>query len=156
MKKWTILFLATIAIGLFTRVEPTGTDVATLEPVKLLYVDSKNGAYYVTTDTGQTGRGTTVATAIADLKATSTGKVFLDTAEHLLVSRSARESLGRFSTYLRPDCSVTISVGTPDAEKASSFLDAHKPDFTLNDLRAGDDDIPVLYCGKGEMRLEKP
>lgn len=155
MKRWIVFLVITVLLGLFIRVEPTGTDVAALEPVKLLYVDSRDGVYFLSTDTGQQGRGNTVSRAISDLKETSTGKIYLDTAQHLLISRSAWEAVDRLSEHLRPDCSVTVAEGIPDVEKASSFLDSHKPDYTLNDFRAGEKKVPVLYFGDGGMRLEK-
>lgn len=155
MKRWIVFLAVTVLLGLYIRVEPTGTDVASLEPVKLLYVDSRDGAYFLTTDTGQQGRGNTVSQAISDLKETSTGKVYLDTAQHLLISRSAWEAVDRLSEHLRPDCSLTVAEGIPNAEKAAAFLDTHKPGFTLNDFRAGEKKVPVLYFGDGGMHLEK-
>lgn len=156
MKKWALLIGGVLVIGLFIRVKPAGVDVAALKPVEVLYVDSKNGSYYLFTDTGQQGSGKTVQLAIKDLKARSSGKVFLNTAEHLLISPVAWEAVGRFSQYLRPDCGVVIAVGQPDMKNVPDFLQTHKPDVTLNDLRAGERGIPVLYSGEGGMCLEQP
>lgn len=156
MKKWALYCGAILAIGIFIRIKPTGVDVAALEPVELLYVDSRNGMYYLATDTGQEGSGKTVALAVSDLKARSSGKIFLNTAEHLLVAPSAWEAVERFSRHLRPDCSVVIAAGQPDVEAVSQFLRTHKPGFTINDLRAGDTDVPLLHANEGGMLLEKP
>ncbi len=156
MKRWSLLLIFTIAAGILPRIHRAGTDVAALEPVELMYLTSQNGIYYLYTDTGQQGRGNTLANAVSDLKAVSGKKLFLNTAEHLLVSPSALEAVDRISTYLRPDCSLTLAEGEPDTEQAAPFLDTHKPEFTLNDYRAGDRDIPVLQCQEGEMRLDKP
>lgn len=156
MKRWALFCGVILAIGLFIRIKPTGVDVAALEPVELLYVNSQNGIYYLTTDTGQQGEGKTAQLAMSDLKAKSSGKIFLNTAEYLLISPSALEAVDRFSRHLRPDCSVVIAEGEPDMEVASQFLRTHKPEFTLNDLRAGDTNVPLLYSGEGGMVLEKP
>lgn len=156
MKRWIVLFVVTVLLGLFIRVDPTGTDVAALEPVKLVYLDSRDGSYYLTTDTGGRGSGNTLAAAVSDLKASAAGKIHLGTAQHLLVSPSAWEAVGRLSEYLRPDCSVTVARGAPDMESAAVFLDTHKPDYTLNDFRAGDKKVPILHSGEGGMLLEKP
>ncbi len=156
MKRWSLFFVVTVTVGLLTRLPHTGTDVAKLEPVELVYVDSRQGEYYICTDTGQQGRGNTAAKAVADLKATASGRVFLGTAEHLLVTPSAQKSIGKFAPYLRPDCSVALAQGEPDMEKAAPFLDAHDPGVTLNDYRAGRKILPVLRMEEGRMHLEKP
>lgn len=156
MKKWIVFCAAAIAIGIFVRLKPADVDVAALEPVELLYVVSQNGMYYLATDTGQQGSGKTVQLAISDLKRRSSGEIFLHTAQYLLISRSAWEAVERFSQHLRPDCSIIIAVGQPDMEAVSGFLRTHKPGFTLNDLRAGDTDVPFLYSDGGGMLLEKP
>ncbi len=156
MKKWAFFCGAILAIGVFVRIKPTGVDVAALEPVELLYVDSRNGMYYLMVDTGQEGSGKTVAEAISNLKDRSSGKIFLNTAEHLLVSPAAWEAVERFFQHLRPDCSVVIAAGQPDMEAAPLFLRTHKPGFTINDLRAGDTDVPLLRSDEGGMLLEKP
>lgn len=156
MKHWAVFGVVALLFGFFLRLEPTGTDVAALEPVKLLYVDSREGTYYLATDSGHRAQGNTVSAAVSNLKSAATGKLYLDTAEYLLVSSSAWEAVGRLSQYLRPDCIVTVARGIPDAEKASSFLDTHKPDFTLNDFRAGEKSVPILNSREGGMYLEKP
>lgn len=156
MKRWFLFCGVILAVGLLIRIKPTGLDVAALEPVELLYVNSQNGTYYLATDTGSQGSGQTVAQAISDLKAKSSGKVFLNTAEHLLIAPSAWESVERFSQHLRPDCSVVIVEGEPDMETAAQFLRTHKPGYTLNDLRAGNTNVSILYTVEGGMVLEKP
>ncbi len=156
MKRWVLFFLAAILAGLLTRLEHTGSDVAKLEPVELLYVERYMGLFVVTTDTGQQGQGPTARQALEDLEQTSVGQIYLGTAEHLLLSDSARDSISRFAPFLRPDCTVTLAQGSPDLEKAAAYLDSHSPGVTLNDLRAGERAIPLLKTGEGGMSLEKP
>lgn len=156
MRRWSLLLLAVLAVGLFTRLEPAGTDIAALEPVELVYVQQQLGVYVVTTDTGQQGRGSTARRVIENLKETSAGEIFLGTAEHLLLAPSARESASRFAPFLRPDCTVTLVQGSPDLEMAAAYLDTHDPGVTLNDLRAGEEALPLLHTWEGGMILEKP
>ncbi len=156
MKRWIILFLATVALGLLARMDHTGTDVAQLEPVEVVYVDVDEGIYIVSTDTGQQGRGITLAGAIDGLKQGASGKVFLETAEHLLVSPAARESLPRLLQLLRPDCSLALAQSEPNMVTVARFLDTHRPGLTLNDYRALRRELPVLYTWEGGMNLENP
>ncbi len=155
MKRWSLLLLVSLAAGLLIRLDSRGTDIAALEPVELVYVQQQMGVYIVTTDTGQQGRGTTALSAIENLKETSTAEIFLGTAEHLLLSPSARESASRFAPFLRPDCTVTLALGTPELEMAAAYLDTHEPGVTLNDLRAGERELPLLRTWEGGMILEK-
>lgn len=154
MKKWLFFSAAILAVGIFARIDHTGTDVSKLEPVKLVYMDSQNGIITLAADTQAQGSGNTVAGAVAALKDGAKGKILLETAEHLLVTPGAWEAVSRLMPYLRPDCSVTVAKGTPELQAAADFLDIHKPNFTLNDLRAGDSRVPMLHTQEGRMRLE--
>ncbi len=155
MKRWMVLFGVVIALGLAMKTKHTGQDVAALQPVELLYVQQMWGEYVVTTDTGQQGRGRTAAQAIQNLKETTSGEIFLGTAEHLLLSVNSRDAVSRFARYLRPDCSVTLVLGEPEPAQAAAFLDTHHPGLTLNDYRAGAQDVPVLDATEGGLILNE-
>lgn len=156
MKRWIIFCAVTVAVGVFTRLKPAGVDIAALEPVEVMYVDSQNGSYCLFTDTDQQGCGKTADQAISRLKASASGEIYLETAQYLLLSPAAWESVERFAKYLRPDCAIALTVGLPDMETAAQFLNTHKPGYTVTDLQAGDRKVPVLYCQEGRMRLERP
>jgi hypothetical protein len=57
------------------------TDVAQLKPVEVIRVSTFAGGVLVETDTGDSGVGRDIERAIADLKQTTDGDVFLDTVD---------------------------------------------------------------------------
>lgn len=130
-----------------------GTDVAALQPIELLRVSMSQGAVLVQTDTGSMGIGDTPQAAFEDLKRTTAGDVFLETAEHLIVTPEAVALLPGLTAFLRPACNVCVEQGTADLETAAAFLNAHQPGITLQDYRAGETGLPVLVTQEGRMCL---
>lgn len=152
MKRWFFfdaLFLAAVLLW-----KPfDGTDVARLQPVEVIRVSKQDGMILVETDTGDSGTGADLAGAFGDLKKTTAGEVFLETAEHLLVSSDGLELLPALEDYLRPSCNIYIEKGAADLEQAAEYLTAHESDITLSDYRAGMHALPVLQTAEGRMLL---
>lgn len=128
-----------------------GEDVARLEAVKTVEISCQNGAVVIKTDTGAVGVGGSLREAFDDLEETATGTVFLETAEYLLITPECRGLLDALWTYLRPSCAVCLLEGSGDLEKAGEYLDAHKPDTTLMDCRAGEEKLPRLLIQEERM-----
>ncbi len=154
MKKYAILLLAALAAGLAVRVPPQGVDVAKLQPVELLQVICEGGQCRVETDTGQTGIGRNPEEAFKNLMEQSQAVIFLETAEHLLVNEGALRVLDQLEPYLRPDCSVVLVRGRGNLEAAARYLDIHRPETDLADVRAGDRCLSRLTIGERGMTLE--
>ena len=152
MKKWFFL-LAALLLGAVTGGVPfSGVDAAELQPVELLYLNMLE----ISTDTGDSGRGADLASAFRDLKAGAAGKIFLETADTLLLDPSCKELSNELPQYLRPACGVCLGVGDiskTDLWEINEYLSAHEPGVTLLDLRAGQTVIPILRFKLGEMRL---
>ena len=129
------------------------SDVADLKPVELIYIDAERGPVLVKTDTGGSGRGQTLAEAFQDLKQTTAGNIFLETADHLIVSEKARPYLQSAVRFLRPACNVCVADREPELETAAAFLRTHEPNMTLQDFRTGIRDLPKLRSIEGRMYL---
>lgn len=130
-----------------------GTDVAKLEPVEVVYVTLDGREVVIETDTAASGRGADIEAAFTNMKETAAGEVFLETADHLILSRNAEKLLPELSGYLRPACSVCIGDGEIDLKQAAAYLSVHEPVLTMTDWRAGSGALPVLTYGEGEMRI---
>ncbi len=150
MKKWLLLLCF---CGLLLWKPFTATDVARLKPVEVLRVSTFAGGVLVETDTGDSGVGDNIEKAIADLKHTTDGDVFLDTVDRLLISPAAVSLLPDLGDYLRPGCNVCVEMGQVELESVSAYLNMHEPDVTLQDHRAGQRALPVLYVVDGRMHL---
>ena len=134
MKKWLVFAAAVTAVAILSRRPHPARDVARLEPVQAVYIYQKNGTLCFETDTGAAGSGKTLTEAAADLKASASGEIFLDTAEFLLIDPEVTITTA-FHTLLRPTCGVTFTHATPDLQAAADYLTIHQPFVTLLELR---------------------
>jgi len=130
-----------------------GRDVAKLSPVEVLYMDIQNGTICLKTDTGNVGLGENVTQALENMKKTTPGTVFLETADYLLVTEKAADLIGQLRQHLRPNCGVCIAEGEIQLEKIAEYLNAHEPEVSLQELRTGSKELPVLTMEKGRAEL---
>lgn len=131
------LLLALLAV-------PGGTDAAKLAPAQLVYIQSEDELVSIRTDMGNIGEGESLEEAFADLGATTPGKVFLDTAEYLIVDEASRRYLPELSDWLKERCLVCQGEGIEDLLGAAIYLDAHQPTVKLGDLSDRNKDLPLL------------
>ena len=68
-------------------------DIATLEPIQAVYLDREGTQLILRTDTDDLGTGESAEKALNVMKYESTGIVYLDTAQFLLVSENALEDV---------------------------------------------------------------
>ena len=87
--------------------------------------------------------GGTVLQALQNLKDTTAGILYLDTAEYLLLTKEATEAAGELEKELKP--AVQLCVVTEDVEisEAAAYLDAHGKLPRLKHWENGLD-LPVL------------
>ena len=157
MKRWLLYGAALLTAVLLMKDENRqGTDVAKLEPAQILAVEESGGGLSVRTDMGHSGWGTDLESAIADMKMTASGQVFLDTAEYLLVSPGAMKWMPELSELLRSSCQVCLAGEVEELTAVAEFLSGHEPGYTLGDWRKGTVGIPVLYLLKERMYLAEP
>ena len=145
MKKY---LLALLILLLFPS--DAGTELGKLIPVEAVRIASDRGQITMTTDTGNRGKGETLAQAVAALKESAPGTIYLETADYLLLSGEV--PTGDLLTWFRP--SAEICRGDTDPKQAAEYLHTHNPGHTLRDLRAGKTDLPKLAEGEGGLRLE--
>lgn len=151
MKRW--LLYAAVLLAAVTVKPFRGTDIAKLQPVEVLRVSVEMGKVRVQTDTGDSGSGADLAAALKNLRQTTAGEVFLETADYLIVSEKALSLLPELTRYLRPGCAVCMELGTPALENVSVFLNTHTPKVSLQDYRAEKTPLPILITREEEMML---
>lgn len=136
-------------------------DVAQLVPVQALVISQSGGN--VVLDGGECrGIGTDWNSAWSDLKESADGRVFLQTADHVILCGDAVALLREVveSGAFRPAASVCVCPeGVPDAEEAAAYLDAHSGNVTLQQvsalqLREGKITLPTLRQTEGGLRLD--
>lgn len=165
MKKYWAVPAALALLAALRLLTPAATDAAELLPVTVLRVSAAGSTVEVACDAGDetcTGRGETLDAALDDLCASAPGTLFLQTAEHILITPDARRVLPQaaVSQKLRPAARVYyLQGGTPDLETAGEFLQAHGGGARLTDVRArllGAENAPeieTLVCTQGRLAL---
>lgn len=147
------LFAAAAVIALALGNLFPGVDVGKLQPVQVVSVRRDGERYLVATDTGETGRGNDIGDAIAAMKRSASGEIFLDTADYFLLDKDCMEILKAACDILRPGTEVCLIDGNPDLEAAGQFLSVHEPNRTLAQCAAERSQIPILKIREGRMEL---
>lgn len=156
MKHWMAYLGAAVLIIGLGWLPFSGTDVGQLQPLEVLYVSRQDGRICLESDTGDSGWGTTLADAFADLRETAAGEIFLDTADYVLLGSGTENLTEGLWQQLRPGCQICRVLGEPELQETARFLSAHEPGITMLKLRAGAENLPVLLATEGEMRLVQP
>lgn len=153
MKRLLLYGIALVLVAALGWMPFSPSDVADLKPVELIFLDASRETVLVKTDTGESGRGSSLAAAIADMKKTTPGDVFLETADHLLITAEGSRYLEQAVQFLRPGCNVCLTQTEPDLEAAAAYLRAHEPGVTLQHWRAGLRMLPQLEIKEGRLCL---
>ncbi|MBO5952502.1 MAG: hypothetical protein J6Q53_00010 [Oscillospiraceae bacterium] len=153
MKHWVLYLLGLLLVAALGGMPFSGTDVAQLQPVQVVQVARTVDRVVVRTDTDDYGSGATLSGAFEDLKRTTSGKIFLETAEYLLLSAGTEDLIPELTEYLRPGCSVCVVAGEEDLESVAAYLEAHPLLVTLQDCRAEAVELPLLLAYEGRLEL---
>ena len=153
MKHWFWYLLGLLMVAGIGGMPFSGSDVAQLQPVQVVGVEMDDGVVTVSTDTGDVGVGNDLQGAFQNLKDTTMGQVFLETAEYLLVDPSAMGLVPELMGYLRAGCGVCLMEADVDMEKVGLYLEAHPPTVTLQDCRVMQVSLPRLIMNR-EERME--
>lgn len=153
MKKWLFYALVLAAIPVLSFGRSGGQDVGKLQPVQVVMARPENGKLRLLTDTEDTGKGEDAHGAIEDMNETASARIFLDTADYLLLAEGAEQWLPQLQEYLRPSCSLCYVAGEVDVTKVGEFLQLHEPELTLTQYEAGQTTLPLLISEEGRLKL---
>lgn len=134
MKKlliYLMLFLATVIL------RSQSADIGKLRPVQLISVYREDDWIVVGTDTGDLGRGFEIRDAIENLKGTTPGVIYLDTADYLVVNRDTENLIQELKEYLKGKVRVCLTEDDIALVDASEYLAAHPPRIRIRDWTPG-------------------
>ena len=137
-----ILCYATI-LGLVLALPVEKADVGKLRPVEVVSIYKEGKLYVMQTDTGDQGVGTTAQQALESLKATSSGIIYLDTAEFLLLGEGTEETAEELRQHLKKAVRLCMTGEPVDLAEAARFLSVHGELPSLKDWETGSE-LPVL------------
>lgn len=118
-----ILYCIILAVTFLLPVEKQ--DISTLEPIEAVWMGIDGENVVLKTDSGDVGRGVGVEEALADMKISSLGIVYLDTAQYLLVSQNALQQIPSIAVHLKKSVRVCIWDGNGEIFHASRYMKAH-------------------------------
>lgn len=127
--KW-LVYAAVIGAALLVPVQRT--DVGKLQPIEVVAIQARDHQIILRTELGDRGEGKSVEEALENMKQTTAGVIYLDTAEYLLVSPGAQEYVKEMNDYLKYDVRICIAEEEIPLEKTAAYLDSHKPKLRMD------------------------
>ena len=121
-----------------------GVQLEHLRPVEVLYLYEDAGQLALCTDTGELGRGPDLQQAVENLKTTTPGTLFLDTADQLIVTEETIWDMDAMWAFLRPATEVCVAADPIDPGTVAPYLAAHSPGVTMLDVKTQEKSIPIL------------
>ncbi len=139
LNKISIALLAAASVVSLCMLPRTGTDAAKLLPAQVLVIAREDGRIVVKSDNGASGSGATLPDALASMRESAEGTLFLDTAEHIVLLQSAQALLPAAARQrqFRPAAKLYLAeLDALDAGDCVDFLQAHTGSVTLADAHA--------------------
>ena len=121
--KRMLLYIGILASVLAVPIRPS--NVGELLPVQVVAVYEEQGQTVLETDTGNRGVGENAVEALANMKATALGNIYLDTAEYLLIGKNAQEGAEALRGELKGSVRVCMLEEPTDLSNAGLYLDVH-------------------------------
>lgn len=151
MRKWLLMLGALLALS---ALPSQGTELGELHPVSLLVVRAEGRTIRLSTDTMDYGEGETLDAALRNLEDTTSGHLFLDTAENLILTEQTRYLLPQLKKLLRPGVRVCVTESEINQETAPEYLRTHIPKYQLSEA---EESTPLQKLTYSEERyfLEK-
>ena len=150
--KRVILYIVILIAVWFVPVE--GANIGNLHPVEVVLVTKEEGRAVLMTDTGDIGKGETAVEALADLKKTTPGTVYLDTAEYLLIGENADALVEELRPYLKTSVKVCEAENEVNLVEAAEYLRVHGTFVQLKDYKQGVN-LPQLTIEEKRLKLSK-
>lgn len=123
MKRVILYCAITIAVLL---VPLKRQDVAELEPIQAVYLNKEDNMLIMQTDTLDRGRGNNAQEALAEMQKQSSGIIYLDTAQYLLVTEDTTEYIIEMIPLLKDSVKVCLWGGEGDLAEGAKYMQAHK------------------------------
>ena len=152
MKRWWLYLAAAVLVLLLPKGQEM--DIAKLKPVELLYVYKEAGEFAIQTDTEDSGRGETPVEALADMRHSADGEIFLETVDYVLVSEQAKTAVLELKELLRPSTKIVLASGAVEVKSAAAYLAVHKPEVTVIGWEQGSEELPKLMTVGERYYLE--
>lgn len=146
-----LIYGALLAAAL--AVPTDAVELGKIKPVETVSIRMLEGNVIVETDTEDSGIGATIEDALQDLRETTAGAIYLDTAEYLIVDQECLDQLPALSRVVKPNVRICERRGDVDVKEAGVFLREHSPKMRLKNWKQGEK-LQVLEGENGRMKLK--
>lgn len=150
--KRILLYIGILAALLAAPVERL--DVGKLRPVQAVWVYKENEWLVIETDTGDIGIGETVGQALKNMEDTTSGVIYLDTADYLLLSEEAEDTAIELQKVLKPKTQMCYAESEIDIKEVGRFLAAHSRLPELKEWKKGQE-LPVITTFRKRLTFLK-
>ena len=121
--KRILIYIAALAVLGLAPIK--GTDIGSLHPVEVILICRDGDNVLLYTDTGDWGKGTDGISALKNLKETTPGTIYLDTAEYLLIAEGSEEIAEQLRPVLKKSVRICMAEKEVDLKEAALFLPVH-------------------------------
>ena len=139
--KRIIVYIGIVALIIAAPVKPL--NIGELRPVQVVFVYRQHDWVVIETDTDDKGIGGTARQALQNMKDTSDGVIYLDTADYLLIGPNGEEPTQELTRELKGSVRLCKAAKIRDLEKAASYLRTHGDLPKLRSWKKGVE-LPVL------------
>ena len=129
-----IIIYCIILAGIFW-IPVEKSEIRDLEPIQAVWMYMENGEVVLVTDTEDEGRGESVSEALDVMKEKSSGIIYLDTAQFLLVSETAQEKVSEIIPFLKAKVKVGLWEGG-NLKEAARYMQSHRTGVKLGKWNA--------------------
>ena len=139
--KRMLLYICLLTAVVVIPVEPM--NVGEMIPVQVVALSKENGWTVIETDTGDRGIGGTAKQALRNLKDRASGKIYLDTAEYLLLEKGTADAVEELRNELRQAVQLCEIAKPVDLSQAGKYLKVHGKLPKLKEWKKGAE-LPVI------------
>ena len=147
--KRIVCYLAALLLLTFSPVEEA--DIGKLHPVEVVMLYREGNEIVIKTDTDDWGRGADGLAALKNLKETTPGTIYLDTAQYLLLGEGGMEWVEQLRPVLKKTVRVCEAENQIDLQNVTVFLSVHG---TLPQLKGWNPGVDLPKLTVVEKRLK--
>lgn len=129
-----------------------GMDIERLKPVELVFVYEDENKIVIETDTGDKGVGEDAKVALQNLKDTTDGYIYIDTAQYLLMTEKTQDAVETLRPVLKKSLQLCLAQKDVDLAAAARFLPAHGKFLRLKEWKTGET-LKKLVCIEERLKL---
>lgn len=141
-----------VILALLTLAPVQGAELGKMHPVEVVLIYRQEEEVVIATDTEDVGKGKDGLSALEDLKATTAGTIYLDTAKYLLIGDGAEAAVEQLRGYLKKGVKVCRADKTVALEGVAVYLSVHGNLPRLRSWKAGVN-LPKLQMEDGRFLL---